>query len=441
MMNFWHGIGHAVATGFVVALTALNGTVAHPVIVPAHPQAIPAQANSSTPNAAPIPAPIPNPEPPDSSSSTIPVPASSTSQNTSTPLQPIAPVVIVPPPAPKPFSSSTPKSAILLRLGTSTPEPKPILTIIPPTPASTPVPSPKPITTTKNIVVPISTSTITAQGLLNNTTTTFKQVYGGAYEAAFITMANGQSVPWLLDSTSFGGVSGIPLMTADISCNPPPNTDVTSPDNQLRFAISTTYTCTISLTPLTGSDRRIQTKTLTFTTPSGQLTIYRAPSMNSLLANDENDGGIVFSNTDPNPITITGLTLDVSYRYLTTATRPLILRLLAPDTGIQLSDYHLESLPADASLPYANSNPSLNASVVFTVPGASQKMLPLEIFGVSKMLMTNTSPNVAISVRSVTTNRNGLKIIYNNPTITWTCNVTLGNYDPNGTSTAEACRG
>jgi len=77
-------------------------------------------------------------------------------------------------------------------------------------------------------------------------------------------------------------------------------------------------------------------------------------SMNSLLTNDENDGGIVFTNTDAGPVNITGLTLDVSYSYLSTTTKPLILRLFVPGTENPLSDYHLENLPQDPSNPYTS---------------------------------------------------------------------------------------
>src|SRR5581483_3325235 len=169
-------------------------------------------------------------------------------------------------------------------------------------------------------------SNITAQWIFDHTTTTFKQVYGGSYEAMLKTSINGQGVTWPFDATSFGGTHGIPLFTTSIACDPPPNApDSNSLDGQLLFGVKTPYTCSISLTPLSGSDRRTQTKSISFTTPSGQLMISRASAFSNLLTNDENNGGIVFNNTDANPITITGLTFDVSYGYLSTTTRPLIL--------------------------------------------------------------------------------------------------------------------
>jgi hypothetical protein len=286
----------------------------------------------------------------------------------------------------------------------------------------------------------IATSSLTPQWVFDHTTTTFKQVYGDTYEVALATMARGVAVPWAIDATSFGGTNGIPLMTADISCNPPPNSDPNFLDGQLLFAVANTYSCTISLTPLAGTDRRTQTETISFATPSGELTVTRAASMNSVLVNDENDGGITFTNTDPNPVNVTGLTFAVSYRYLTTATEPLILRLLTPDTDQQLSDYHLESLPQDPTLPYAQSG-TVNASVVFTIPGSSQKMLPLRLLGVSKMLMSNTSPSITLTLTGLTTSRPSLKTILSNPTVAWSCDVALGTYDPNAADASEQCHG
>jgi hypothetical protein len=163
--------------------------------------------------------------------------------------------------------------------------------------------------------------------------------------------------------------------------------------------------------------------------------------MNTILMNDENDGGIVFVNTDPNPVTVTGLTFDVFYSYLTTTERPLVLRFLSPTTNQSLADYHLENLPADPTLPYTHSQSNATVSVSFTVPGSSQKMLPVAILGVTKMLEFGTSPAVTVAVRGITTNRSGMKTTLSSPTITWTCTIAATGYDPNGPGASQACHG
>jgi hypothetical protein len=264
-------------------------------------------------------------------------------------------------------------------------------------------------------------------------------VYGGSYKGTLVTTIHGQPVTWGFDATSFGGTNGIPLMTAAISCNPPPNSDPSVMNGELLFATASPYACTVSLTPLAGADRRTQSETLSFATPPGELIVSRAASMNSILVNDENDGGIVFTNTDPNPVTVTGLTLDVAYRYLSTTDRPLVLRILTPDTDARLADYHLENLPTTDSSAYTYGQSGMNAPVTFTIPGSAQKMLPIEILGVTKMLISGSSPAVTVAVRAVATNQASVKTTLSSPTITWTCNVPYSVSNPNDPNAEEDC--
>ncbi len=207
----------------------------------------------------------------------------------------------------------------------------------------------------------------------------------------------------------------------------------------LLFATNSPYACAISLTPLAGTDRRTQSQTLSFTTPPGQLTVSRAASMNSVLVNDKNDGGIVFTNTDPNPVTVTDLTLDVSYSYLSTTDRPLVLRILTPDTDVRLADYHLENLPETDPSTYTYGQAGMNAPITFTIPGSTQKMLPIEILGVTKMLISGSSPAVIVTVRAATTNQTGMKTTLSNPTVTWACNVPYSVSNPNDPNAEEDC--
>ncbi len=156
--------------------------------------------------------------------------------------------------------------------------------------------------------------------------------------------------------------------------------------------------------------------------------------MSTILSNDTNNGGFVFNNQDGAPVTITGLTFDVSFQYLTTVYGPLVLRMVDPITETSLGDYHLETTPVDPTKEFSYHAPNVTIPISFTVKGSSQKLLPIEILGVHKMLIDKTTPQVTLTLTGITTNPSDTKTTLNSATISWSCDVVIGGYDPNATS-------
>lgn len=283
----------------------------------------------------------------------------------------------------------------------------------------------------------------TAQSFLNATAVSFKQTSDGPYEIVLTTTVGGSAgtpVTWGLDKTTVSSFS------VSYSCNPALNPPLAgASDQNPTFGVQTSYDCTIALTPTTGNDRATKSKDFSFTTPAGELSVTPPRAMGTVLHNGENDGGFVFNNSSAEAVTITGLTLDISYTALNVAAGPLVLRPIDPISGVPYSDYHLENLAVDPSVPYTHTGTGIVIPVSFTVKPAQQKMFPLEILGVSVMGVAGASPAMTITLRDITTDgASGVKVSQNAPKISWSCIVPLTGYDPNATSgpyaTGEACR-
>lgn len=291
----------------------------------------------------------------------------------------------------------------------------------------------------------INSGAITAQWILDHTKTSLQETLGGMYELTFTTAINGTPLAWNLLKTQFGGAGGIPPFTAAFSCNPPGTAPVSDAlDQNPRFNILSSYTCTVSLTANAGDDRRTYSKDFAFTTPAGELAVSPVSSMNTILANDENDGGFVFTNTDPRDSAITGVTFDVSYNNLSTTQRPLVLRFLNPADGTILYDYHMENLPETDPSTFAHGATGVNAPLSFTIKGSNQKLLPVQILGVTKMLIAGSTPRITVTLTGISTGQSNVKTVFHSAKISWHCVVASGAYDPNATSgpyaTGEACQ-
>jgi hypothetical protein len=305
------------------------------------------------------------------------------------------------------------------------------------TPAKIVAPT-QPTTTAPSQLLPV-----TAEGLLANAQLTLKETRDGPFEITVQTNEpNGEALSWNVGAQTIGGetdsdASGVtPQMSNSFSCDPAADMpDISSPDQNPLFKTSTAYNCTLSLTPLSGADRRMQSRNFSVTTPPGQLFVTQASSINTVLTNDTNNGGIVFQNEDISPVTVTNLTFNITYTYLTTLQQPLVFRILNPTTSQSLFDYHLENSSGSAL--------GVTTPISFTIPGMSQKMLPIQILGVDRMLMSNTTPSITVSLQSATTDRSEIKVNLDSPTITWSCTVSPTGYDPEATSgpmaTGQAC--
>jgi len=165
--------------------------------------------------------------------------------------------------------------------------------------------------------------------------------------------------------------------------------------------------------------------------------------MSTVLKNDEDDGGFVFNNEDTQPITVTQMTLDVSYTALSTVYGPIIMRVVNPVTGQSTGDYHLESVPAVPGQQYAFAQPGMVIPVALTIPAGSQKLLPIQLVGIHTMSIEGVNPVVTVTLRDVTTGHASGNTVINGTQLSWSCVVTFAAYDPNATSGAlvagDAC--
>lgn len=298
----------------------------------------------------------------------------------------------------------------------------------------------------KTVATSLST-TVTASSLLDATTISFREQLDGPYHLVLATKAGtGTTITWGLDETTIGGTGSIPSFSVAYSCDPLPNLPLPgASDQNPTFNVRASYDCTISLTPTTGNDRRTQSKQFSFTTPAGQLIITPPHAMSTVLQPSKDDGGFVFKNNDTNPITVTGLTLDVSYTALNLSTGPLVLRFINPSNDASFGDYHLEDLAANPTIPYTHTGTGITIPLSLAIGPTQEKLLPLRLLGVNVMRISGIDPTVTITLRDITMNQSdaGTKIL-SRALLSWSCIVSFEQYDPNATSgpyaTGQACR-
>ena len=283
---------------------------------------------------------------------------------------------------------------------------------------------------TSSAPAPLST-----EAFLKATVVTPIERRDGPFEIQFGTaLGSGQSDTWdLTDATVGGGQE--PMFAISYTCDPAPiPAPVGAQDQNPTFTSRTPYSCTVSLTPQSGSDLRAQTKQFSFTIPAGQLIVTAPPSMSTVLKNDLDNGGFVFNNEDTASTTITQLTVDVSYTALSTLYGPLILRVVDPATGQPAGDFHLENLPAVTGQQFTFAQSGMAIPVSFTLPPGAVKLLPLQLLGVHTMSVLGTNPVATITLRSIATNRADSNAVMNSASLSWNCVVTTASYDPNATS-------
>jgi hypothetical protein len=248
----------------------------------------------------------------------------------------------------------------------------------------------------------------------------------------FVTNAGAAGkITWNLMTTTTAGFA------VSTSCTPPPASPLPGdPDQNPSFAVRTAYNCTVSLTPQSGADRRTVSQDFNFTTDPGRLVASVAAETDDLLQNNTNDGGFTFDNQDSQPVTITGLTVDVSYTGVVTSTDLLVLRFADPVTGASLYDYPLATDAAGGSAT------GVSIPLSFTISADTQKVLPVNAIGVSILAIDGTSPTINVDLDGVTVN-DGIPTKLVAAQISWSCVVPTTGYDPYATSSAfmtgQAC--
>ncbi len=275
-----------------------------------------------------------------------------------------------------------------------------------------------------------------ASQLLTNATATLQQHLGDVFAVLFKLGSGIGGYRWNYGDATIapGGKLG-PQFSATYNCDPPAT-------DEGYFALNTSYTCTLTVNPLTGSDRRIQSKDFKFKTGGGQLTAFIPPSASVHLVSDEDDGGFAFKNSDTRPVTITSESFDVSFTGLSVNDGPVVLRLVDPHDITNYLDYHMETFSPDPNRQFSYAG-HVTLAFPIVVGAGNQKLLPVDVLGVHKLSITGYDPTIRITLRSVTTDRPDLPVNLGAPTVMWSCKVVIGSYDPNVTSSAfatgEAC--
>ena len=311
--------------------------------------------------------------------------------------------------------------------------------------ASNPAPAPVIKMTASPVTATPLPSTITAQWILDHTTLSFKERFDGTYAVVFTSALGGNNnLAWGLDQSSIGGTGSIPKFSITFICDPPPAMPAfDSRDQSPAFKVRTTYGCDISLAATSGNDQSMKTKHFDFQTNAGPLVIRLASAIDTVLKNDKNVGSFVFDNEDSDPITVTNVTFDASFVTLSTSSNPLVVRFLDPITENILYDYHLENIPADPAKQFSAAQTGITVPVSFTVPGNTERALPINVVGVRKMSVSGINPSITITLRGVGLTDATIKKELQSPSITWTCVTPTGAYDPNSLTdafaTGQAC--
>ena len=292
---------------------------------------------------------------------------------------------------------------------------------------------------------PVSAPALTtASAVLAHTAISLSRSTGGAFALSFMITENGATLlQWPYGTAEIGGTAGIPQFAAAYSCNPPP--DGASGQSAPVFGVRTNYDCTLSLTPLSGSDRRTVSQDFPFLTGPGEFEATPPANMDTYLSSGMNEGGFVFVNGDTQPISVLSETFNVSYSYLATAYGPLILRLKDPADSSHYLDYHLENIPAASSSPDTYLQTGVTFSWPITIPANGAKLFPLELFGAHPLSINGTEPSLSVTLSGFTTDRTDIDITPGIPSISWYCVVATSYYNPNATSgpyaAGDACGG
>lgn len=284
--------------------------------------------------------------------------------------------------------------------------------------------------TTARPATPAATSTtITAQWLLANTALSFKPNLDGSLRGVFTATTSAQTLTWGVNDATIGGTNGIPPFAFSFSCDP-----LLGIQDQ-SFNVRTYYRCTMGFAATTGSDLSTHSKNVQFETGPGQLVVTLPQAMDTILTDQgSNNGGFVFTNNDADPITVTGLTIDISYQGLTLLQGPLTLRFLDPSTNASLFDYNMESVPANPAGQFSYATTGVTIPLSLKIPGMKAELLPFEILGAHLMSVSGLNPTITITLRNVATTESDVPAVVNAAQVQWSCVVAVAGYDPNATS-------
>ncbi len=263
---------------------------------------------------------------------------------------------------------------------------------------------------------------ISALWMLDHTTVSLVQRLDSTYRAAFSTeTSKSKPLGWDLGQTSVGGSGGIPQFDVSYACDIPPfPAPPAAPDQSPVFLMRTYYSCDVSLTPTSGVDLRTQTKNFSFKTDGGRLKVMTA--LARTLVNGKNDSGFIFNNEDSEPVTLTGLTLDISFTALSVID-PLVIRFADGKTEKSIVDYPINGLPDDQSIQFTKRKSGIQIPLSFTIKANSQRLLAISALGVQALSISSTTPAVEIDLVDATFDRTDVRPYFNSRTIKWYCVV------------------
>lgn len=271
---------------------------------------------------------------------------------------------------------------------------------------------------TASAVSPLVLRNITPEQFLNKTKLVLKQRLDGTYWLEFQTNLSGiGDYKWEPSKQIIGAEKSIPQFNVSFNCEPTYNQVPPEIYSAFSFRIKTAYTCDLSLADAKGKTSQ---KQFNFTTGPGLLSVFKALGMlgQTLLRENTNTQGIVFTNTDDAPVTINEIISDVSLTAIDT-TKPMAIRF-SDDKEISLADYSLGGIPQDPTKAFSYIQPNVKLPFSFTIEPRSSRMMLIQALGIHK-LYPGVNPYVGLVFNKVSTDRSdmALKTIFT--TVFWTC--------------------
>lgn len=300
--------------------------------------------------------------------------------------------------------------------------PKPTITVeIQPIIKTKPKPAVKIPAPSKKTIQTNPLALLSPDQLLGRTSYILHQNPDGTYWMGFSTNLSDWGLPdlkWDPAGQTVGGVNGMPTFNVAFDCNPPQNQSQFI-SSAASFNIRTPYVCTLSVANSAGQAAK---KEFDFTTGIGFLTVSGARGSSNLLKSDLSTNNIAFTNTDDDPVTITGLSMDVSSTALN----------FGPGSSVKFKDYNdnvldqydLTSASQDQARQYGKKAQNINVPLSLTIPPHTSKVLFIEVGNIS-FLYVDSDPALALALSEITFDRSDMKISFlQNPIpIYWTCSA------------------
>ena len=268
------------------------------------------------------------------------------------------------------------------------------------------------------VATPLVLKNVTAEQFLNRTGISLQQRPDGTYWFQFQTnLSDAANFKWDPASASVGGEKSIPKLDVSFNCNPAYDQVPAEIYSPLSFKIKTNYSCNLTLTD---ANKRTSQKQFNFTTGPGLMTIGNVSGIfgQTILRENTNTRGVVFTNTDDAALTINDIILDISLTAID-QTKPSVVRF-SDDKEIALTEFSLQDIPADASQQFSNTRRDIKAQLSLKIEPHSSKMMFVQALGIHK-LNPGVNPSITLNFTKINTDRSDMVLRPNSLKIFWSC--------------------